>query len=161
MLRAVCVCTSGWRCLIRSVTSPAALLISFTISQTSFFFLCVSFASSLSACALLQLLDLILSPTLDWTETVCGVFPRGQSACCSAKFALSKPSSPSVSELSEFLLGVLGHSDNTAVAFGVCESTPSQNVRGNHVAPRHKMLHRWIVLVFVGCVFCGLFTERE
>lgn len=69
---------------------------------------------------------------------------------------MSEPFSPSVSELSEFLLGILGHSDNTAAAFRVCENIPSQNVQGNHIGPRQMMHHGeqspfLLALSFVGC----------
>lgn len=152
--------SSDWGYLIRSALSPPALLTSLTSSQIySFFWFLFFFASLLPVCYLLQLLGLILSPMLDWAETVCEVFPRVQSACCSSKFVLSEPSSPSVSELSEFLWGILGHSDNMAAAFWVCENIPSQNVQGNNVVPRQMMHYRQTVPILVGFIFYRLFRE--
>lgn len=79
-----------WGYLIRSTISPPALPASLTISKVYFQFL-FFFASPLSVCSLLQLLDLIFSPPLSWAETVCEIFPRVQSPCCSSMFTFKSP----------------------------------------------------------------------
>lgn len=135
-----------WGYLIRSTISSPALPASLTISQIYFQFL-FFFASPLFVCSLFYLSVLYYSYWICFSllhsaeQKHCEIFPRVQSACCSSMFALSEPSSPSVSELSVFLWEFQTTVTAWQMPSEFVKKIPSQNAWDNCVTPR-QIHHR-------------------